>query len=309
MKTLRPPDRLGTTRAIIFNADDFGLTPGTNAGIIGAHRRGPVRSASLMVTTPGFADAVALAHDHPALDLGVHLALTGVTPLLPPERLPSLVGREGRFPRLSNWLARALGGRLDRDELRAELTAQLERALATGLPFSHLNSHHHAHLFAPVAPVVAGLAREYAIPVVRRIAPPSDRRSGRLVGTEGATAEVKRRLLTWADARSSPAYDGDGDDRGLWRVAAFRGLVPPAGIERWRDIIRALPPGVTEMECHPGLADRAVRDLDPYTVGRQAELRWLCDRRIAVMLDETGVVVTNFAELLCSPDRSGGRLG
>ena len=49
---------LPASRLLVVNADDFGLTAGVNAGIIGAFRRGLVRSASLMVTTPGFEDAV-----------------------------------------------------------------------------------------------------------------------------------------------------------------------------------------------------------------------------------------------------------
>src|SRR5689334_3549355 len=60
-------DTVGERRIVIFNADDFGLTAGTNAGIIGTFRRGLVRSTSLMVTTPGFDDAVALARAHPDL--------------------------------------------------------------------------------------------------------------------------------------------------------------------------------------------------------------------------------------------------
>ncbi|MFN8540006.1 MAG: ChbG/HpnK family deacetylase [Thermomicrobiales bacterium] len=167
-------DGAGERRVVIFNADDFGLTAGTNAGIIGTFRRGLVRSASLMVTTPGFDDAIALARAHPDLDLGIHLALTGVRPLLAPARVPSLVDDSGRFPTLNAWLVRAFLRRLNPAEIREELRAQVVRALETGLPFSHIDGHHHTHLFAPVAQVVGELAREFGIPVVRRVA---DRRA------------------------------------------------------------------------------------------------------------------------------------
>ena len=46
-------------RRLIMNADDFGISPGVNAGIIEAHERGIVTSASLMVRWP---DAVAAAN-------------------------------------------------------------------------------------------------------------------------------------------------------------------------------------------------------------------------------------------------------
>lgn len=276
------------SRLVIFNADDFGLTAATNAGIIGAHRRGPVRCASLMVTTPGFADAVALARDHPRLDLGVHLALTGVSPALPPAQIPSLVGRGGRFPRLGSWVGRALGGSLRPEEVRAELAAQLARALATGLRFTHLDGHHHVHVFPTVAPVVATLAREQGIPVVRRIA-------GRAGIREGGP---KRRFLEGLDRRAGGAYD----HARLSRADAFRGFVFPTSLVGWRDFIAALPPGVTETMCHPGLTDAGVRDLDPYVEAREVELRWLGDPRVGALLDEAAVVPTSFAEALATAE-------
>jgi predicted glycoside hydrolase/deacetylase ChbG (UPF0249 family) len=276
-------------RLLIVNADDFGLTAGVNAGIIGALERGIVRSASLMVTGPGFADAVALARDHPGLDLGIHLALTGVSPALPPGRIPSLVGADGRFPRLGAWLRRVVAGRLDPGDVRDELTAQLARALRTGLPFTHLDGHHHAHLFGPVAAIVADLARQAVIPVVRRV---RDDRGGQEPPFPASVGEaVKRGLLNAAERRWGRAYAP------LARTRAFRGFRFPASIADWRELCRSLPVGVTEMMCHPGLVDPAVAALDPYVAERAAELRWLCDRRVLALLDEHGVTLANFSAL------------
>src|SRR5919106_482074 len=67
----------------ILNADDFGLSPGINRGIIEAHRDGIVTSASLMAIGDAFEEAVALAHEYPRLSLGSHMhihLLPGVFP-------------------------------------------------------------------------------------------------------------------------------------------------------------------------------------------------------------------------------------
>lgn len=281
------PSLTAPTRALIANADDFGLTAGVNAGIIGAHRRGIVRSASLMVTTPGFADAVQLARNAPSLDLGVHLALTGsLSPALPPRDIPSLVGPDGRFPPLGVWLARVARGALDRGEVRRELGAQLDRARRTGLDFSHLNGHHHAHLFGPVAAVVGELAVEYGIPVVRR----PDDPGGRLASRKPGEAGFKRRLLTLADRRWGYAFDR------LERTTAFAGLRFPWSLADWQALLAALPSGVTELMCHPGLVDAELRHLDPYQGERERELRRLCDARVAALLDREGIAVMSFAE-------------
>jgi len=286
-------DAVGERRIAIFNADDFGLTAGTNAGIIGTFRRGLVRSASLMATTPGFDDAVALARAHPDLDLGIHLALTGVRPLLAPARVPSLVDDSGRFPTLNAWLVRAFLRRLNPAEIHQELRAQVLRALETGLPFSHIDGHHHTHLFEPVARVVGELAREFGIPIVRRVA---NRRAvvARLLREgrgEPGLFSPKSRFLAAADARWGDAFAG------LARTDGFRGFAFPTDLDGWDALARSCPEGVTEIMCHPGVHDPEVGALDGYIAGREVELRWLCDPRVAAIFASHGVEPGSFAHV------------
>jgi len=63
-------------RRLIVNADDFGRSAGINRGI--------VTSASLMVRWPDAPAAVALAHSHSGLALGLH---TSISPM-PPSAVP-----------------------------------------------------------------------------------------------------------------------------------------------------------------------------------------------------------------------------
>lgn len=102
-------------RLLIVNADDFGLSPGVNAGIIEAHTRGVVTSTSLMVDRPGAEDAAELAHRHPTLSVGLHVDDQGAT-----------------FD--------------DRAEASRAFAAQLERfRRLTGAEPTHVDSHHHSH--------------------------------------------------------------------------------------------------------------------------------------------------------------------
>lgn len=281
-------------RAVIFNADDLGLTPGVTAGVIEAHRHGLVCSASLMVTALDFAGAVAAASEQPALDLGIHLALTDVSPVLPPRDISTLVAPSGRFPSLGAWLQRMARRSLRPHEVERELRAQVERALATGLPFSHIDSHHHVHLFGPVARVVAGLAREHDIPYVRRIV--NQPRT-----LTRPAAGLKRLLLGAADARSGPAFDG------LRRADAFRGVPFPANLDSWETMARTLPTGVTEFMCHPGRVDALAVQFDPLGRQRELELDWLCDARVAGILERAGVAAASFSELRAARVGAGGR--
>lgn len=290
---VRPSSRL------VFHADDFGLTPGVNAGVLAAHRAGPVRSASLMVTTPGFDDAVALARQHPDLDLGLHLNLTTGEPCLPPATIPSLVDRAGRFHPLGRWLWRAAGRQLEPAEVAAELTAQAERALATGLPFSHIDSHHHIHLFPPALPVVASLARRLSLPVVRR----SDERRllraspviGRLLRVPPLSAAWRRQwLLALATRRAARALAG------LAHADYFGGLpLLGAGLDagQLHTLVTQLPPGTIELMCHPGYGDAALAALDPGAAAREREVALLTNPALMASLRTAGVELIRSRDL------------
>lgn len=132
---------------LIVNADDFGLSHFANVAIIRAHREGILTSASLMVNEPGFAEAVRLAKENPALGVGLHLTLVYGHAALSPEKIPSLVNAQGAFSYspAGTGMKYFFNRRL-RDQLRAEIHAQFEKFRATGLLLDHVNGHLHFHL-------------------------------------------------------------------------------------------------------------------------------------------------------------------
>ena len=146
-----------SVRRLIVNADDFGLSASVNAAVIRAHREGVLTTASLMVSEPGFMEAVQLARENPRLGVGLHLTLLMGHSALPPEKIPGLVNSRGEFSNrpvgvgLGYFFNRSL-----REQLRAEIHAQFEKFHATGLPLDHVNGHLHLHLH----PVIFGILME-----------------------------------------------------------------------------------------------------------------------------------------------------
>ncbi|MGH9470193.1 MAG: hopanoid biosynthesis-associated protein HpnK [Terriglobia bacterium] len=160
-------------RALIINADDFGRSRETNAGILRAHREGVLTSASLMVAEPGCAEAVAAARDCPGLDVGLHAVVCNGLSLLPPRQLRGLVDDAGRFPPGEVWagLRYALRPGL-RARLRDELRAQVERHLELVGYLYHINAHHNLHLHPMLAEIFVELAGEYRVPYMRLLREP-----------------------------------------------------------------------------------------------------------------------------------------
>lgn len=155
-------------RNAIINGDDFGFSKGVNRAIIKAHEQGILTSASLMVTGEAFDEAVALAHTHPNLAVGLHLVLVCGRSVLPHSQIPHLVDGAGIFPfsSLKTGL-RYQFKELARQELRLEIRAQLEKFRASGLRLSHVDGHLHMHSHPVVLRILVDLAREFNIRVIR----------------------------------------------------------------------------------------------------------------------------------------------
>ena len=154
-------------RALIVNADDFGISEGVNRGVAEACERGILTSATLMVNMPAFEDALRVARGLPNLGLGVHLNLTSGVPVLPPQRVHGLVGPKGRFLPMGTLLRGLTLGRVPLTQAEAELSAQIEKALEAGVAVTHLDSHHHVHVHPALHGLVVRLARRYGIKAVR----------------------------------------------------------------------------------------------------------------------------------------------
>lgn len=131
---------------VVVNADDFGASRGINRGIIEAHERGIVTSASLMVEGAAAVEAAGYGRRRPELALGLHADL-------PVER--RRLGRLRRRPRADRHTDAA-------GHIRGQLE-QFRRLV--GRDPTHLDSHHHLHRGESLQSIFLELARELDVPL------------------------------------------------------------------------------------------------------------------------------------------------
>jgi predicted glycoside hydrolase/deacetylase ChbG (UPF0249 family) len=137
------------TRRVIVNADDFGQSAGTTEGIIWAHARGVVTSASLMVRWPAARAAAAYARADPTLDVGLHFDFG------------EWMHANGEWTPIYEIVSLD-----DRGSVYAEAMAQLgvfQRLLRRDP--THIDSHQHVHRLEPVRAVLSGIARDLNVPL------------------------------------------------------------------------------------------------------------------------------------------------
>ena len=246
------------TRRLIVNADDFGLTRGVSGGILDAHRHGIVTSTTVLVTADVDREQLAMARDS-GLGMGIHVNLTLGAPL---TKARSLVDGDGRFIRD----ARRVAAQAAVKEVEAEVAAQIERfETLVGRPPTHLDSHHHVGLYAPVAEIVLNAAR----------------RLGVAVRSQDARARVRARTIRLA---TPDHFFGESGPDAYWNLATtLRHL-------------RVLPSGVSEFMTHPGRFDEALA-YSRYGRQRETELVGLGTAAARSAAAALGITLCHFGDL------------
>ena len=153
----------------IFNADDFGISPGVNQAIAKAHKEGVLNSTSIMINLKYAPQAVELAGQMPDLNIGLHANLTNEMPVLSRHRIPLLVDERGKFAHgfVDLALLSVLHPRELKRQVKIEVKAQIEKALAAGIKLTHLDSHRHIHMIPGIFRAFLELHQEYEIPRLR----------------------------------------------------------------------------------------------------------------------------------------------
>lgn len=141
---------------ILIIADDLGIDSLTNERITDCYEKGLISSTSVMVTMPGFEEAVQW-YKRQSLEpkLGIHLDLDGGKPVS--DAFRTAYGDKKLF---------YPGGRLTADRkyleiLEQELDAQIQKLINSGIALHHIDSHHHKHTNWPVAKIVVRLAKKF----------------------------------------------------------------------------------------------------------------------------------------------------
>lgn len=262
---MTPPRRLSVC------ADDYGLGPAIDRGILALAAQGRITALSCLVTPARWAAAGPALGDC-AVATGLHFNLTEGEPLS-----PALRRHWPRFPALGALITRACLGRLPA-ALADEFQAQLQRFVAfTGHAPAFIDGHQHVHALPGVRPLALAAASSLGLPL---------RSTGRVLGPGFA---FKRRVI---EACGGRALAGDMRARG---VAAAPALVGVYGFDPRADYralmrgwLRDAPDGAL-LFCHPALGDADPGDA--IAAARANEMAYLASDAFARDLAEFGVTL------------------
>jgi predicted glycoside hydrolase/deacetylase ChbG (UPF0249 family) len=252
---------------LIINADDFGLTPGVNRAIAELHQAKALTSATLMATGAAFEDAVAVAHANPTLGVGCHIVLTDGVPASPPERIPTLLGPDGKNfrPSLVDFVQALLRGKIRETEIEHEAFAQIQKLQSAGIDVTHIDTHKHTHLFPAVARSLLRVAERSSIRAIRY---PFEQSWSLALDHGNRIRRLQVKLLS--QLKTNFEHQPQIHNRHVLTTDATIGISATGNLygETLREILHAIPPdGTFELCCHPGYNDR---DLDHITTRLRA---------------------------------------
>ena len=213
-------------RSLLIVADDLGLSPEVNEGILDVVRVGRVTVVAAMVNPPYHTDFASFHETD--VSIGIHLNLTHGRPCLDPQEVSSLVDSRGQFLRGREQLF--AGMVLEHAE--KEMTSQTNRfRQLAGQDPEHITVHKNLHMYH------RGLL-DFFIDLARSL---------------GASLRVfntaMRDVCRAEGVKTSDHFIGDVRPAPFWTI------------ERLASELAVVPAGLTEMMCHPGRNVKPMQDL------------------------------------------------
>jgi hopanoid biosynthesis associated protein HpnK len=286
-------------RRLIVNADDFGLTRGVNRAIVESHRDGIVTSSTLMANGQAFEDAIVHAKSTSRLSIGCHVVLVDGSPVLGGQQASTLFDQkadDGRFyDGLGAFALRAVSGRVDADEIEAEVTAQIRKLQSAGVSVSHLDTHKHTHILPQVLRALLRAARTCGVPAVRNPFGPV---------RFSILAKYPRLWKRYGQVtvlnRLGGRFRNSVTNAGMLTTDGTVGVVATGAMDSYlfRSIVDSLPEGTWELVCHPGYNDAELGSIRTrLRESRAVELRLLTSPKALELLVRSGVQLISYRDL------------
>jgi predicted glycoside hydrolase/deacetylase ChbG (UPF0249 family) len=152
---------------VVLRLDDIGMNHSVNMAVEKVAATGMPFSVSVLFVAPWYQEAVDILKKNPQVTVGVHLALNSEWrgyrwgPVLGKAGVPSLVDSVGYLrPSVEDFLA----SKYDLAEVERELTAQMDRAVASGLKIAYVDAHMGTAESTPqLREVLERVARKYNV--------------------------------------------------------------------------------------------------------------------------------------------------
>lgn len=241
-----------------------------------------------MPNASAFEDAVKIASNTPGLGVGIHISLVGERCLAPMDDVRGLVSDDGSLPASYTAFAKSyVAKRFDLAAIRAEIDAQVHRALDAGIKPTHIDSHQHLHIMPGIIDAMIDIACSVGIKVIRI---PYER------GGVNMSPMSARGIQLWVLTRLAWVAACKARKAGMQCVDHFWGLGTSGCMHEanLRLTLDRLGCGINEIMCHPGFGDSETEAKYHWGYSWDDEAAGLHSDAIRQLIDDRGIRLSNF---------------
>ena len=272
------------SKQLIITADDFNADAERNRGILETSDKGILTTTSVISNLPLDSGTVT-ALKNSFNGIGIHLNITKGAPLS--TNTKTLVDKNNQFFDKQTAWKKALSKLYDHNELLSEFSAQVEMLLDNGIVPDHIDSNNHLHVFPVFAGITAQIANKYKIKFIRL-----PKETFYFSDINFSKTFIKKYFVYSLSLIAKKFFV----KAGLGFTDYFNGIAVPSLLskESMLKFIKHLPPGDTELMCHPGYSstDNPFSNSD-----REKELLILTDKDIMSEIKMNNIELISFSDI------------
>jgi len=287
-------ERLGwkaTDRILILHNDDVGMSHESNLGTIEGYEHGLLTSNSTMMPCSWVLEWRDYVRDHPNLNIdnGLHLTMTSEwkhyrwRPVAGASVVPGLVDAEGYMPRG----VMDVYGSATADEVETEIRAQIALAKKMGLPITHLDSHMGTLFYNPEyfqRYVKVGIEMQIPIMMISGRAEPRN--------------DVERQLMPQIREAAKAIWAGGLPVLDYLQQSTADTSDPKVMSATLIEHLKELKPGITQIILHGTRTGCNFDAISSSGGKREAELEMVLNADVKKVIEEEGIILTNYRELM-----------
>src|SRR5690554_4996212 len=276
-------------KIIMLHADDIGMCPEANIAAKQQLISGQIQSAAVMIPCPDAREFIDWAKENPKMDIGLHLTLTSEWksyrwgPVTDQNEVPGLLDPEAKLWRSVPEVVQNATA----DEVEKEIRSQIEQSIAWGYTPDHIDTHM-GTLYGDPSFVKAYIkvAEEYGIPAnIIDISNP--------------------KVLAVFKAQGYPLDDSVVDMVAGYTLPKldFFSSAPKADtygekVENFKELIRSLQPGLTEIIFHPSVETDNLRSITGSWQQRVWEAEMFGDPDLVEFFKNEEIIFTDWKEIM-----------
>jgi predicted glycoside hydrolase/deacetylase ChbG (UPF0249 family) len=152
---------------LIVTADDYGMSEAVNKAIEDGFEAGCISTTNVMANMPFAEGATLLKKRYPWATVGLHWNLSTGKAVLPLREIDTIVDSKGNFYSPQEFKKRYKYGKVDKSQIKKELTAQYERFVTIAGQPDYWNTHVNIHVNTMLFDFFCNVSAELNIKAMR----------------------------------------------------------------------------------------------------------------------------------------------